>query len=82
MSARRRMASTICSVYAPEVYISVWLISVTWIPSRSSDSRKGSLKCSAKFSCWPHGSGTPVSGRPMYSSNESGTPSGTRRSRS
>ena len=82
MSARRRMASTICAVYAPEVYISVWLISVTWTPRRSSESRKGCLKCSAKFSCSPHGSGTPVSGRPRYSASESGSPAGTRRSRS
>ena len=73
---------TICSVYAPEVYIWVWLISVTRTPSRASDSRSGSLKCSAQFGWRPQGSGTAVSGRPMCSANDSGKPAGTRRSRS
>ncbi len=82
MSARRRIAVMIDAVYAPEVYISVWLISVTWTPRRSSASRSGSLKCSAQFGWLPHGSGTAVSGRPTCSANSSGKPAGTRRSRS
>jgi hypothetical protein len=82
MSARRRIAVTICAVYAPPVYISVWLISVTSTPRRSSDSRSGSLKCSAQLSCAPQGSGTELSGRPTYSANSSPKPTGTRRKRS
>ena len=77
------MARMTCSVYAPEVYICVWLISVTRMPSLASASRSGSLKCSAQFS-WqsPAGSGTDVSGRPMCSARLTGNPAGTRRNRS
>jgi hypothetical protein len=81
--SRSRIASRICSRYAPEVYISVWLTGRYSIPSSASAATIGALKCSAQLACGlPAGAGTDVSGLPMCSAQDGSTPTGTFRNRS
>ena len=51
-------------------------------PSSRSASWSGALKWSAQLAWHSHGSGTAVSGRPMWSAHSAGTPAGTLRKRS
>ena len=73
MSARRRMARIFSGVDAGGVHLGLAdLGDQDGEPGQRL--AHGSLKCSAQFSCWPAGSGTAVSGRPMCSAKDGSDP--------